>query len=120
MDSRGQIQSWNLQLEAVRERMAAARIATLADLRSRSGAQFFDAMGNGRLPSPPISHTLDIWPIEWEHGRMVFQGQPALAHYNPIGSVHGGWIAAMLDSAVGCAIHSTLPCPQTRRRLEPI
>jgi hypothetical protein len=90
MGSSDQIQSWNLQLEAVRDRLAAAGVATLADLRSRSGAEFFDAIGNGQLPSPPISHTLDIWPVEWENGRMVFQGRPALAHYNPLGSVHGG------------------------------
>jgi uncharacterized protein (TIGR00369 family) len=118
MSSGDQAQSWNLQLEAVRRRLAAVGVATLADLRARSGAEFFDAIGSGELPTPPISHTLDIWPIEWEHGRMVFQGRPALAHYNPIGSVHGGWIAAMLDSAVGCAIHSTLPAGKGYTTLE--
>jgi uncharacterized protein (TIGR00369 family) len=118
MGSSDQIQPWKLQLEAVRERLAAAGVATLADLRSRSGVEFFDAIGNGQLPSPAISYTLDIWPVEWEHGRMVFQGQPALAHYNPLGSVHGGWIAAMLDSAVGCAIHSTLPAGKGYTTLE--
>ena len=66
-------------------------------------------MGRGQLPMPPISETLDFWPVEWEPGRMVFQGMPAKAHYNPLGSVHGGWIAAILDSAVGCAVHSALP-----------
>jgi len=108
MEATGQLDSWNKQLREVRDRLAAAGVATLADLRSRSGTQFFEAIGNGTLPTPPIGHTLDFWPVEWESGRMVFQGMPALAYYNPLGSVHGGWIAALLDSAVGCAIHSTL------------
>ena len=118
MGSSDPVQSWNLQLEGVRERLAAVGVATLADLRSRSGTEFFDAIGNGKLPTPPISHTLDIWPVEWERGRMVFQGRPTLAHYNPIGCVHGGWTAAMLDSAMGCAVHSTLPAGKGYMTLE--
>jgi uncharacterized protein (TIGR00369 family) len=109
MSSTNQLEAWNAQLAAVRERLAGQGVTSLADLRSRSGAQFFSAIGNGELPTPPIGHTLDFWPVEWEPGRMVFQGTPALAHYNPLGSVHGGWIAALLDSCVGCAVHSTLP-----------
>jgi uncharacterized protein (TIGR00369 family) len=109
MSASSKVESWNAQLQGVRARLAGAGIASLADLRGRSGAQFFDAIGNGQLPSPPIGHTLDFWPVEWEPGRVVFQGMPALAHYNPLGSVHGGWIATLLDSAVGCAVHSTLP-----------
>ena len=69
----------------------------------------------------------DFWPVEWGPGRMVFQGIPAKAHYNPLGSVHGGWIAAILDSAVGCAVHSTRirtavarrPCADAGGRREP-
>jgi len=109
MSSSSKVESWNAQLRDVRERLAGAGVASLADLRERSGAQFFDAIGSGQLPTPPIGHTLDFWPVEWEPGRMVFQGMPAMAHYNPLGSVHGGWIATLLDSAVGCAVHSTLP-----------
>jgi uncharacterized protein (TIGR00369 family) len=101
-------QQWNAQLEAVRARSAAPGLASLDDLRTRSGAAFFHAMGNGELPMPHIGETLEFWPVEWEVGRMVFQGTPNIRHYNPIGSVHGGWIAAILDSAVGCAVHSAL------------
>jgi uncharacterized protein (TIGR00369 family) len=118
MSSNRQTESWDLQLKAVRERLATPGVASLADLRVRSGTQFFEAIGSGQLPSPPISHTLDIWPVEWAIGRMVFQGIPAMAHYNPLGSVHGGWIAAMLDSAVGCAIHSTLSAGKGYTTLE--
>jgi uncharacterized protein (TIGR00369 family) len=118
MSSSDQVEAWNLQLESVRERLAPPGVASLADLRARSGVEFFEAIGSGRLPSPPISHTLDIWPVEWDVGRTVFQGIPAIAHYNPLGSVHGGWIAAMLDSAVGCAVHSTLPAGKGYTTLE--
>jgi uncharacterized protein (TIGR00369 family) len=109
MTAEDQTQRWNAQLQEVRSRAAGTGVASHADLRSRSGAEFFDAVGRGLLPMPPISATLDFWPVEWEPGRMVFQGVPAKTHYNPLGSVHGGWIAAILDSAVGCAVHSTLP-----------
>ena len=69
----------------------------------------FDGIFSGRLPPPPIGETLDFLPIEIEPGRAVFQGRPLLRHYNPLGGVHGGWIATLLDSCVGCAVHSTLP-----------
>lgn len=109
MTTEDQTQRWNAQLDDVRSRATGTGVASHADLRSRSGVEFFDAIGRGVLPMPPISKTLDFWPVEWEPGRMVFQGTPAKGHYNPLGSVHGGWIAAILDSAVGCAVHSTLP-----------
>ena len=109
MSSSNQLEAWNAQLNNVREHFAAMGVASLADLRSRSGAEFFTAIGDGELPTPPTGHTLDFWPVEWERGRMVFQGMPAMAHYNPLGSVHGGWIAALLDSCVGCAVHTTMP-----------
>jgi uncharacterized protein (TIGR00369 family) len=109
VSSSSQLEAWNAQLQRVRERLAGAGVASLAGLRARSGVQFFEAVGSGQLPTPPIGHTLDFWPVEWEVGRIVFQGTPAMAHYNPLGSVHGGWIATLLDSAVGCAVHSTLP-----------
>ena len=100
---------WDAQLREVRARLAPIGVAPMKELRARSGIDFFEAIGRGELPTPPISQTLDIWPVEWEPGRMVFQGIPGKAHYNTIGSVHGGWTATMLDSAVGCAIHSALP-----------
>ena len=109
MSIQDQTQRWNEQLRELRSRATAIGVPAHAELRSRSGVDFFDAVGRGVLPMPPISETLDFWPVEWEPGRMVFQGTPAKAHYNPLGSVHGGWIAAILDSAVGCAVHSTLP-----------
>lgn len=73
------------------------------------GLGFLRAMMDGELPFPPIMETLNFGLISCETGRVVFQGTPQFAHYNPIGSVHGGWFCAVLDSALGCAVQSTLP-----------
>jgi uncharacterized protein (TIGR00369 family) len=67
------------------------------------------AMLAGHLPYPHIAETLDFGLVEAEFGKAVFQGTPQLKHYNPIGSVHGGWYATLLDSALGCAVQTTLP-----------
>jgi uncharacterized protein (TIGR00369 family) len=60
------------------------------------------------LPLPPICQTLGFDPVEVEHGRVVFQGIPDQRHYNPLGTVHGGYAATLLDSCMGCAVHSLL------------
>ena len=73
---------------------------------------------SGAVPPVPIAVTLDFHLVELEEGRVVFAGTPSLAVYNPIGSVHGGWIAAILDSACGCAVHSRLRPGQTYTTLE--
>lgn len=80
-----------------------------AALSQRSGVDLLKAIMAGELPAAPISETLDFFLAEVEPGRIVFQGNPRAAFYNPIGSVHGGWSATLLDSCVGCAIHSMLP-----------
>jgi uncharacterized protein (TIGR00369 family) len=84
-------------------------LATREQVIGRSGLEFFKAMLAGELPAPPICKTLDFILVEAEHGHVVFQGRPALAHYNPMGGVHGGWFATLLDSALGCAVQSILP-----------
>jgi len=84
----------------------------------RSGIEIFQAMLRGEIPVPPISETLDFQLVEAEPGRVQFQGRPQFAHYNPLGSVHGGWIATLLDSAVACAVHTLLPAGKTYTTLE--
>ncbi|MGY6019424.1 PaaI family thioesterase [Streptomyces spinosirectus] len=74
-----------------------------------SGLHFLREMLAGRLPSPPIAATLGMALEEVDHGHAVFSLEPGEEHYNPIGSVHGGIYATMLDSAAGCAVQSTLP-----------
>ena len=66
-------------------------------------------MLEGRLPYPHIAETLDFQLVEVGEGRAVFQGVPQLKHYNPLGTVHGGWYATLLDSALGCAVQTKLP-----------
>jgi uncharacterized protein (TIGR00369 family) len=74
-----------------------------------TGLAFMQAMMRGEVPAPPISRTLDFLLVEVEAGRAVFQGTPQEAHYNPLGGVHGGWFATLLDSALGCAVHTVMP-----------
>ena len=73
-----------------------------------SGLEFFAAIFDGRIPAPPIGKTLNFWPVEFEYGRAVFEAEPGIDHYNPIGSVHGSYAAALLDSCMSCAVHTTL------------
>ena len=101
--------AWQAREAGLRAVMRTRGLAKPEDLAPRSGLQFFEAMLRGEIPYPPISETLDFLVVEAAHGRVEFQGRPLFAHYNPLGSVHGGWIATLLDSAVACAVHSTLP-----------
>lgn len=78
-------------------------------LKNYSGIEFLQNILNGTLPPAPIGRTLNFIPVEVEPGRVVFQGTPELAHYNPIGSVHGGYFCTLLDSAVACAVQTMLP-----------
>jgi uncharacterized protein (TIGR00369 family) len=74
-----------------------------------SGMEYLQAMFRGELPPPPMMALMNIGAGEIEEGRVVFSVDPAEYHYNPIGSVHGGVACTLFDSAMGCAIHSTLP-----------
>lgn len=78
-------------------------------LRSMSGLDFLTAILEGRLPTPPMAETLQFRLAKVEHGAVTFRGQPGPAFYNPIGTVHGGFAATLLDSCMACAVHSTLP-----------
>ena len=78
-----------------------------------SGLELLQSVLNGALPGPPIAQAADFWVAELENGRVVFEGMPSMKFYNPLGTVHGGWISAILDSAMGCAVHSTLGAGQT-------
>jgi len=66
-------------------------------------------MLRGDIPYAAIAKTLDFTVIEISEGRAVFQGTPGPAHLNPLGTIHGGWYATLLDSALGCAVHTMMP-----------
>jgi len=76
---------------------------------SMSGMEYFEAMKRGDLPGPPIMSLMNIQVSEIEEGRIVFTVEPAEYHYNPIGAVHGGLACTLFDSAMSCAVHTTLP-----------
>lgn len=77
--------------------------------RGLTGLEFLQKVVSGELPRPPISALMNFGLAELSEGRAVFTVEPAEYHYNPIGVVHGGLAATLLDSAMGCAVHSTLP-----------
>ena len=78
-------------------------------MQSMSGLHYLQAMASGQLPAAPIAAVMNMRIVEVEEGRIIFEAEPAEYHYNPIGTVHGGFAATLLDSALGCAIHSILP-----------
>jgi uncharacterized protein (TIGR00369 family) len=82
---------------------ASARLGT-----GMAGLEYMRAIVDGSVPEPPIARTLGFQVIEVERGRAVFALEPAEWMYNPIGSVHGGIAATILDSCMGCAVHTTL------------
>ncbi|MCW5687703.1 MAG: PaaI family thioesterase [Pseudolabrys sp.] len=77
-------------------------------LRSHDGLSFLKGIIAGDIPQPPISEVLGFHLAEAEPNRVVFEGLPELRHYNPIGTVHGGFAATLLDSALACAIYTTM------------
>ena len=78
-------------------------------MASLAGVDFVRAIFEGRLPAPPIMQTVEPFDSTAEPGVVVFHSVPGFRHYNPIGSVHGGYAAILLDSAMGLAVHSALP-----------
>jgi uncharacterized protein (TIGR00369 family) len=83
--------------------------AIAAESMVADGLTLLRGIRDGLLPPPPIAVTMDFRMIEIDKGRVVFGATPALWQYNPIGSVHGGMLSTLLDTAAGCAVHSTLP-----------
>jgi len=109
---------WQAADEQMRTRMKNIGLGTPEQFAGKTGMQIFEAMLAGDIPVPPISRTLDFILVEAQPGRVQFQGKPQFAHYNPLGTVHGGWIATLLDSALACAVHTLLPEGKTYTTLE--
>jgi len=107
-----QLESWLAQEAEVVTRLNAGAgpgVITPEQFAGKSGLEVMRAMLRGELPYPPIAKTLDFQLLEVDEGRALFQGTPGPAHLNPMGTIHGGWYATLLDSALGCAVHTMMP-----------
>jgi uncharacterized protein (TIGR00369 family) len=104
---------WDEERAAIVKRMLEGGgrpgVIEAARVAGKSGLELLTSMLKGELPYPPIAETLDFSLVAVESGTVTFQGTPQLKHYNPMGTVHGGWYATLLDSALGCAVQSVLP-----------
>jgi uncharacterized protein (TIGR00369 family) len=74
-----------------------------------TGLELLQAMGRGDLPAPPIMHMIGADGLAAEEGSVTVRLSPQEFHYNPLGTVHGGVISTLLDTAAACSVHTTLP-----------
>ena len=82
------------------------------------GIDFMRGLLDGSYPAPPFSEVADIWIVAVEPGRIQFEAMPSQRFYNPMGFVHGGWIAMLLDTAMGCVVHTGLTAGQSFTTIE--
>ena len=111
-DKHNELDQWLAEEAQVLARLSAGAgpgVARPDQLAGKTGLQLMQGMLDGELPYAEIAQTLDFMLIEVGPGRAVFQGTPLQRHFNPMGSVHGGWFATLLDSALGCAVHTLMP-----------
>jgi uncharacterized protein (TIGR00369 family) len=118
IDSTSVLARWQADEAAVLARAMEPGVARPEQVAGLTGLQMFEAMLGGELPRAPITTTLKFWLVEAAPGHAEFQGTPAFEHYNPLGGVHGGWMATLLDSCVGCAVHTLLPAGKAYTTLE--
>jgi uncharacterized protein (TIGR00369 family) len=112
MTTENQLESWLAQEQQIRSVLnvgLGAGVATPAQVAGKSGLELLQSMLRGEIPFAAIGKTLDFSLLEASTGRALFQGTPGPAHLNPMGGIHGGWYATILDSALGCAVHTMMP-----------
>ena len=106
------LEAWLAQERDVRTRMDAGvgpGVARPEQIAGKTGLQVMQGLLAGELPHAHMAKTLDFMMIEVGPGLAIFQGTPGVQHLNPLGTVHGGWFASLLDSALGCAVHTMMP-----------
>lgn len=106
------LEAWLAQERNVRTRMDAGvgpGVARPDQVAGKTGLQVMQGLLAGVLPHAHMAKTLDFMMIEVGPGLAIFQGTPGVQHLNPLGTVHGGWFASLLDSALGCAVHTLMP-----------
>jgi len=118
MEQQDKGRQWLDEAAAVRATLAEAGVVDREVLRSQGGAQFLHGIRTGETPPPPIAQLMGITLMSVEPGVAIFQGVPSFEHFNTSGVVHGGYAATLLDTAVGCAIHTMLPAGKGYTTLE--
>src|SRR5262249_1623479 len=93
-------------------------VAPLDMMKSMSGLEFLRRIGGGRVPTPPTAALLGFRLAEVSEGYARFEMTPEFRHYNPLGVVHGGLAATLLDSCMGCAVQTHLPAGSGYTTLE--
>ncbi|MBV7377823.1 PaaI family thioesterase [Maritimibacter dapengensis] len=81
--------------------------ADFAILSGRTGREAMQGILDGEIPAPSMARTMNAWLHEVGDGQVEFRGEPGEEHMNPLGTVHGGWAMSLLDSVLGCAVHTT-------------
>ena len=111
MSKTNHLEAWLAQEAIIQAAMDAGPgpgVATAQQIAGMTGLEVMQALLRGELPYAHIAQTLDFTLIEVSAGHATFQGRPGTAHLNPMGTVHGGWFATLLDSALGCAVHTRM------------
>jgi uncharacterized protein (TIGR00369 family) len=93
-------------------------LASPEEVKLLSGLEFVKRMHAGLFPAAPISKVMQFQLTDVEQGKVVFSAHPSAEFYNPLGTVHGGYTTTLLDSCMGCAVHSTLPAGMAYTTLE--
>jgi uncharacterized protein (TIGR00369 family) len=106
--------AWQVQVENVSRRRVErggghAGFAKAEQVLGKTGLQVMTALLEGEIPHPYMADTFDCELVEVGDGVAIFQATPQLKHYNPLGSVHAGWYATLLDFSLGCAVQTKLP-----------
>lgn len=105
------LQRWLQEEATVRARLdqgVGPGVPRPEQIAGKTGLEQMQALLDGALPYAEMARTLDFLIVEVGQGRAVFQGTPGRQHLNPMGTVHGGWFATLLDSALGCAVHTCM------------
>jgi uncharacterized protein (TIGR00369 family) len=106
------IDAWIAQEAEIVQRLDAGPGPGLArpeQIAGKTGLQMMEAMLRAEIPYAAIAKTLDFTLLSVSPGVAVFQGTPLARHLNPLGTIHGGWVATLLDSALGCSVHTMMP-----------
>ena len=112
MSANQTLETWLAQEREILQRLERGPgpgVARPDQIAGKTGLEQMQAMLNGDIPFAAIAQTLDFLIVEVGEGSAVFQGTPGPQHLNPMGTVHGGWFATLLDSALGCAVHTKMP-----------